>query len=125
MNNMLRLIGKMHAHFGITAYIVPFSLPEKDFRVRCLEEEIKEYHEAETKADELDALVDLVVFALGTAERQGMLGVFEEAFERVMKANMVKQVGKNEKRDNFAIDLIKPEGWTAPDLTDLVKHLEK
>ncbi len=123
MNNMLKLIGKMHSHFCIDK--IEFSQPEKDFRVRCLEEEIKEYHEAENKADELDALVDFVVFALGTAERQGMLGVFEEAFERVMKANMAKQVGPNKKRGSFAVDLIKPEGWTAPDLTDLVKHLEK
>lgn len=125
MNNMLKLIGKMHSHFGITSDKVAFSESEKTFRVCCLTEEIEEYKEAETKADELDALVDLVVFALGTAERQGMLGVFEEAFERVMAANMAKHVGPNKKRDSFAIDLVKPEGWAAPDLTDLVKHLEK
>lgn len=125
MNNMLKLIGKMHTHFGITSEEVDFSPDEKTFRITCLREEITEYRDAETKADELDALIDLVVFALGTAERQGMLGSFEEGFERVMAANMAKQVGKNKKRDNFAIDLVKPDGWSAPDLTDLVKHLEK
>lgn len=125
MNNMLKLIGKMHSHFGITSEQVEFTQTEKCFRINCLTEEVQEYKESTTKADELDALVDLAVFALGTAERQGMLGAFEEAFERVMKANMAKQVGPNTKRDSFAIDLVKPEGWTAPVLDDLVKHLEK
>ena len=62
----------------------------------------------------------MVVFALGTAERQGMLEVFEEAFNRVMKANMAKELGPNKKRNSFALDLVKPKEWTAPVLTDLV-----
>jgi predicted HAD superfamily Cof-like phosphohydrolase len=99
---------------------VKWSEEEKDFRITCLQEELDEYIDAETKEDELDALLDLVVFAIGTAERQGMLEVFEEGFERVMRANCTKEAGPNKKRGSFALDLRKPEGWHAPDLSDLV-----
>ncbi len=116
---MFHRIKKMHEKFGITSNDIPFSAAEKDFRRWCMQEELDEYVEAETPEDELDALVDLVVFALGTAERQNMLHIFQEAFFRVMKANMGKEVGANKKRGSFQIDLVKPEGWTAPNLSDL------
>lgn len=124
LNPMIKLIKRMHNKFGIPCEKVKFSPEEKDFRVKCLCEEVQEYMEATTREDELDALVDLVVFALGTAERQNLLGSFEEAFERVMAANLNKEVGPNEKRDSFALDLVKPEGWQPADLSDLVRQQE-
>ena len=120
MNKMLERIKEMHSKFGITSNQVGFSSQEKTFRVMAMEEEIQEFEDASAKEDELDALVDLVVFALGTAERQGLLGVFEQAFNRVMDANMKKEIGQNQKRGSFKLDLVKPEGWVAPDLKDLV-----
>ena len=120
MNKMLERIKEMHSKFGITSNQVGFSSQEKTFRVMAMEEEIQEFEDASTKEDELDALVDLVVFALGTAERQGLLEVFEQAFNRVMDANMKKEIGQNQKRGSFKLDLVKPEGWVAPDLKDLV-----
>lgn len=110
----------MHKKFNITSEQIAFTNKEKRFRIKAMQEELDEYCDATNEADELDALVDLVVFTLGTAERQGLLHVFEEAFKRVMEANCEKQLGRNKKRDNFQIDLVKPEGWTAPDLHDLV-----
>ena len=59
---------------------------------------------------------------MGTAERQGMLEVFDEAFKRVILANCKKEIGQNQKRGSFQLDLVKPEGWTAPDLSDLVQE---
>jgi hypothetical protein len=117
---MLDKISELHQQFGITAEAVRFEEAEKIFRIRCLQEELDEYSDAAAPEDELDALVDLVVFAFGTAERQGYLPVFEEAFNRVMVANMQKELGPNTKRGGFQIDMVKPEGWVAPDLTDLV-----
>lgn len=90
----------------------------------CLREEIQEYEESNDPADELDALVDLMVFALGTVDRQGFSKVFQEAFNRVMEANCKKVVGPNKKRLDFQIDLVKPAGWAAPDLSDLVKGMK-
>jgi hypothetical protein len=122
MNAMLELVKKMHNKFSINAEKVTFTSVEKEFRLKCLQEEIDEYKDATSAHEQLDALVDLVVFAFGTAERQGWLDVFEEAFNRVMDANLTKEVGPNLKRDSFALDLVKPKGWVAADLTDLVKE---
>lgn len=120
---LLKQVSEMHKKFGITPDKVTFYQAEKEFRIMCLREEIQEYEDANNPADELDALVDLMVFALGTVDRQGFAHVFEEAFRRVMEANCKKEVGPNKKRLGFQIDLVKPEGWTAPDLSDLVEGM--
>lgn len=75
----------------------------------------------ESLEKQMDALIDLQVFSVGTAERQGFNN--DEGFSRVMKANMAKEVagGKGEtSKRGFKADLIKPEGWEPPTLTDLV-----
>ncbi len=125
LNRMLKQIKDMHKKFGISCDKIAFSNDEKMFRIKCLTEEVAEYSMANEAEDELDALVDLVVFALGTAERQGRLNVFEEAFNRVMACNMQKEVGPNAKRDSFALDLVKPKGFKPADLSDLVKEKVK
>jgi|TARA_R100001463_G_scaffold15313_3_gene40019 predicted HAD superfamily Cof-like phosphohydrolase len=117
---MFKQVRDLHLQFGINHERIPFTQEEKDFRTLAMIEEVNEYMNAETKHDELDALIDVVVFALGTAERQGMLDVFKEAYLRVMEANSKKEIGQNAKRNNFKIDLVKPEGWKAADLEDLV-----
>ncbi len=73
-------------------------------------------------ADMLDALVDQVYIALGTAYLHGFN--FNEAWRRVHEANMKKARVSSavESRHGSAYDIVKPEGWTAPDHTDLVKH---
>jgi predicted HAD superfamily Cof-like phosphohydrolase len=131
---MIERIQKMHEKFKMSPSDVPFSEKEKEFRVTAMREEIDEYEDIArpflseyemylSLADELDALVDLIVFALGTVDRQGMSSIFEEAFEKVMAANCKKEVGPNQKRGSFQLDLIKPEGWESPDLVPLVKKL--
>jgi hypothetical protein len=122
MNRMVKKIKKMHNKFGIPCEQVAFSDEEEKFRITAMQEELDEYIKAENDEEAFDALIDLVVFALGTAERRGWLHNFEEGFDRVMFANMLKEVGKNQKRGNFALDLIKPDYWEAPDHSDLVKE---
>ena len=62
----------------------------------------------------VDGLIDLCVFAIGTLDVFGVDA--NEAWDRVYAANMNKNVGVKEGRPNpFGLpDLIKPEGWTAP-----------
>ena len=62
----------------------------------------------------VDGLIDLCVFAIGTLDVFGVDA--NEAWDRVYEANMAKNVGVKEGRPNpFGLpDLIKPEGWTAP-----------
>lgn len=118
--SMLSQVAYMHSFFGISgSNKSEFTPEEKAFRIACMREEIQEYEDSIYAPDQLDALVDLVVFALGTAERKGMLPVFKEAFNRVMVANCNKTLGPNNKRGSFELDLVKPKDWKAPDLKDL------
>jgi len=87
-----------------------------------MKEELDEYRESVFVGDlegQLDALVDLVYVALGTAYLQGF--DFNEAFRRVHEANM-KKVRARQKSDSkraSSYDVVKPVGWTPPDLSDL------
>lgn len=124
VNAMLVKVMEMHDHFEFEPVNNPITLSvrEKAFRVKAFREETREFAVATTLADQLDALVDLQVFLLGTVDRMGLTEVFDEAFTRVMAANMQKEVAgltKKSKR-GFKRDLVKPEGWVAPNLTDLV-----
>lgn len=92
------------------------STPRKKWASLALLEELVEFQDAETLADEVDALVDLIYFATGRLVEMGVppLPVFEE----VHSANMKKERGTLSKRpDSLGYDAIKPEGWTAPDLS--------
>lgn len=88
------------------------------YRFRFMLEELTEYAQASAEGnreDMLDALVDLVYVAIGTAVSQGF--AFNEAFKRVHEANMKKVKGASKR---YAYDIVKPEGWTPPKLGDLV-----
>ena len=90
------------------------------FRFRFLNEELAEGWDAVDNRDPeeiVDALVDLVVIAIGT------LDLFKvnaySAWDEVLRANLNKKRGVKESRPNpFGLpDLIKPEGWVGPDHT--------
>lgn len=90
---------------------------EAHFRHDFLEEEVKEHALAmwdNDPAGQLDALVDICFVAIGTAYKHGW--DFEEAWRRVVAANMAKQAVTT--GGKFKIS--KPDGWTPPDHTDLV-----
>jgi hypothetical protein len=106
----------MHEKFGLanTTGATHLSKEEKDFRVAALQEELNEYSDAESLVDQYDALLDLIVFAVGSLERHGF--PLQEGFEIVMRANMAKEVGQNgSKRGGFKRDLVKPAGWQSPE----------
>ncbi len=83
-------------------------------------EEAVEYNSAKTLEDKLDALVDVVIVALGRAAFHGFHR-FDEAMSRVVEANMRKVPGPSPRRGEWSRDLSKPEGWRPADLTDLVQ----
>ena len=95
------------------------------FRVRFMIEEILEFATANNSHDlsrALDALVDLLYVLLGTVHLTGLSPVFLEAWNLVHEANMKKELAGDPARSKrgFRNDIIKPEGWTAPDLSGLV-----
>lgn len=87
------------------------------FRFDFLQEEIDEGKlaiDGKDAEEVVDALIDLIVVAIGT------LDIFDidtrKAWDAVHAANMAKERGMKETRKNEygAPDLVKPEGWTAP-----------
>ena len=112
---------EFHEKFGIAYYGPPRILPEdlSSFRLKFMGEELVEYDEAtldDDKVSMLDALVDLVYVALGTAHLHGFN--FDEAWARVHRANMTKIKGPSERSAHY--DVIKPPDFVKPDLSDLV-----
>ena len=115
-SKVMDLVKAMHKKFGLENTTGPCDLSEeeKQFRSDAMLEELNEYIAADTLVDQYDALLDLIVFAVGTLERHGF--PLQAGFEKVMEANMAKELGQNgEKRGGFKRDLVKPEGWTAPE----------
>lgn len=94
------------------------------FRIKFLEEELQEFKDAYAEGDHagmFDALLDLVYVAHGTAHLQGYPWV--QGWALVQAANMAKvraqPDGSNSKRGS-GWDVVKPEGWTAPDIAQLL-----
>jgi predicted HAD superfamily Cof-like phosphohydrolase len=91
-------------------------------------EEIRENNGVQGLADSMDALVDLLYVLMGTVRYFGFhtnspQGIrFHTAWGRVQRANMSKvkpaQIGDSKRHSMY--DIVKPAGWIAPDLRDLV-----
>jgi predicted HAD superfamily Cof-like phosphohydrolase len=95
-----------------------------NFRTSFLMEELAEYTQAITKKDAagaLDALVDIVYIALGTAWLFNL--PFEKAWKEVQRANMSKIRAKSKsKKRGTSFDVVKPKGWTAPDIEQIIEE---
>ena len=90
------------------------SLQEREAMMR---EELLEFHNAVSEAQCLDAIVDLIYFAIGTAIQFGW--PIEKAWDLVHAANMQKIVGRTKR--GFKVDMKKPDGWVEPDIDSLFK----
>lgn len=111
----------MHNHYGIHNACTKLTKEQwktfLKFRLDFLQEELNEAYAAYECGDAeeiVDALVDLVVIAVGTAD---LFGVdFHKAWKEVLKANLNKSVGIKPSRPNplGLPDLIKNDGWLPP-----------
>lgn len=141
---------QFHKKYDISYDGKPRVLPDEynNFRIKFMQEELDEYIEAASQAtlelncaelqsdfllppDEgefkielakaLDALVDLVYVALGTAYLHGF--DFNTAWQRVHEANMKKiRVAKVEDSTRGSeYDVVKPAGWVPPSHSDLIE----
>ena len=128
--NWVNDIAEMHAKYGVHPVVNKFDRDKLEaflkFRIDFLQEELDEMRkavvdrqagkiDANTAADDtVDALIDLCVVAIGTLNAFDVNA--DEAWNRVHRANMTKEVGIKESRPNplGLPDLIKPEDWRAP-----------
>jgi predicted HAD superfamily Cof-like phosphohydrolase len=145
MRSLFEDIKEFHTKFALEYDGKPRTLSPsvQKFRVRFMREELKEYLDAVSRAEDavrgraepsfddevahelehmLDALVDLTYVVLGTAYLHGF--DFEEAWARVHAANMgkVRAARASESKRKSKNDVVKPPGWKPPRHRDLVFH---
>jgi predicted HAD superfamily Cof-like phosphohydrolase len=98
---------------------------EKQFEMykNLIEEEFNELITAENhndRVEQLDALIDILVVTIGAIHSMGADG--EGAWKEVMRTNFAKidkETGKVRKREDGKV--LKPVGWTPPDLKPFLK----
>lgn len=125
-------IEDMHTKFGVNKVVETLSAEQLrtylKFRLDMVQEEVNEAKTAynENDADGIvDALIDNIVFAIGTLDVMGVDAY--KAWNEVHSKNMEKSPGVKPGRPNpygFP-DLIKPAGWTSPSHKDNVGLLSK
>ena len=72
------------------------------------------------RVEQLDALLDILVVTIGAIHSMGANG--EGGWKEVMRTNFAKidrETGKVRKREDGKV--LKPQGWTPPDLKPYVK----
>jgi predicted HAD superfamily Cof-like phosphohydrolase len=95
---------------------------EAQYQLYCnlISEEFNELVASSTKKDDLDALIDILVVTIGAIHSLGADA--EGAWKEVMSTNFAKidkQTGRVRKREDGKV--LKPAGWTPPDLEQFVK----
>jgi hypothetical protein len=102
-------------------YVTPLKSSQDEFIFR-MEQMLLRQHglTPQSLEKQFDALIDLVYVAVGTAYLQGF--DFNEGWRRVHAANMAKVRARLavESARGSTYDVVKPQGWTPPDLSDLV-----
>ncbi len=126
-------VGDFHRKFNLaTSDTIELHLMDPDtflYRYDFLLEELHELlkaYRARDIAGVADALADLVYVALGTAHLSGI--PFDEVFAEVQRANMTKErakgAGDGRSKRGHSLDVVKPEGWKAPDIAGvLAEHV--
>lgn len=118
-------IHDMHTKFSVRDVVSKLSNEQLKaylkFRLDMVQEEVTESFEALNSSDAdgvVDALIDNIVFSIGTLDAFGVNA--DEAWDRVHAANMDKSPGIKEGRPNpFGFpDLIKGPTWKAPTHVD-------
>ena len=125
MTDILKDIDNFHKKYGFEKnekVDIPDNSELINFRTAFLMEELAEYTNAITKKDTagaLDALVDIVYIALGTAWLFNL--PFEKAWNEVQKANMSKIRAKDKTgKRGTKFDVIKPKDWKAPNIGKII-----
>jgi len=99
-----------------------FNVDQFNLYLKLMEEEWKELQQAiddNNQVEVLDALLDFIVVTTGAIHSAGFNG--EGGWKEVMSTNFAKidkETGKVRKREDGKV--LKPLGWTPPDLTSYV-----
>jgi predicted HAD superfamily Cof-like phosphohydrolase len=119
---MIKEIGQFNQKvIGIDVHnqnIARLKSDKRSWLIKALYEEIKEFEDAESIIEDVDALLDLCYFAIGGLYRMGLTeSQIRRCFMSVHNANMNKKAGVKKGREGFegVTDANKPEDWIAPE----------
>ena len=99
-----------------------FNAEQYAMYLKLIDEETGELHQAvlaNDSVEQLDALIDILVVTIGAIHSAGFNA--EGAWKEVMSTNFAKigEDGKVRKREDGKV--LKPVGWTPPNLTPFIK----
>ena len=104
--------------------VLTLDLPEQEWLVAALKEEIQEFEDSPSDAGKVDALIDLCYFAVGGLVKLGLdEDQAQDCFDAVHRANMTKKPGIKDTRpnDGSIVDAIKDENFQDP--TNVIEEI--
>lgn len=101
-----------------------------DYRADFLQEELDEFVDSYEKNDldgAVDALLDIVYVAYGTALLLGVSpAAWQELFDEVQRANLSKERASSaddpRSKRSHSLDVVKPAGWVGPRGADILRR---
>jgi len=128
MSSYFEDVGSFHERFGLPVADAgtpcrPMGAEDEAYRINFISEEFEELKlacRAGDVSEMLDALVDLVYVALGTAHYMG--APFDKAWAEVQRANMAKVRVENDLNKPYRRPgaVVKPPGWEPPDVAGVI-----
>jgi len=124
--DIFQMVAEFHQKFGLEPTSQPDFPYEEIWKLKNvhMQEELDEIRASAINGnleEYFDGLIDLVYVALGAAYLAGL--PFNEGFKRVHEANMTKMraLHANDSKRGSTYDIVKPPGFVAPTLTDLIR----
>lgn len=124
--DLFGMVAAFHQKFGLEPTSHPDFPYEEIWKLKNvhMQEELDEIRASAINGnleEYFDGLIDLVYVALGAAYLAGL--PFNEGFKRVHEANMTKMraLHANDSKRGSTYDIVKPPGFVAPTLTDLIR----
>lgn len=109
--DMVRAFHKA-VHHPAPDYITDLHLDRRKYRAVWMAEEIVEYVGADNLVDQVDSVIDLIYFALGTLVEMGVDP--RGLFDLVQDSNMSKRYPDGKPRYREDGKLLKPASWEPP-----------
>lgn len=121
-------VADFHSKFEVPVAKEPTLLKGEalEFRKKFLQEELDEFIKAHKENDlegAVDAMIDLVYVALGTADFMGVgADRWQACWDEVQRANMskVRAQSESDSKRGTSLDVVKPEGWTPPNFKEIL-----
>lgn len=112
---------------ALPAHPIKMSQLNVEFISKMVMDELEELAEAKTKAEQFDALEDIKYYIDDCLAKHGVDG--DALFDVVHAANMAKLVDGQVLLDTDRTSprfgkVLKPEGWTAPDIESEIRRQE-